>query len=136
MAAGQNEIYRICARKLERVLSKQDCDLRILVGHSNMLSSLTPELIMEDEYDYDEFGDSKADNNNCNSGADRDVLACPEHVQALLPMLYEVSVTEKELSSEESEDSCEEQQYFIEKPRVATHPALQCRPRDPGPFFE
>ena len=135
MAAGQDEMYRKCARKLERVLSKQDCDLRILVGHSNMLSSLTPEFIVEDEYDDDELEDSKAEI-NCNCGADKDILACSGHIQALLPMLYEVSVTEKELSLEESEDSWQEQQYVIEKSRIAMHPALQCRPRDPGPFFE
>ncbi|KAJ5118461.1 hypothetical protein N7448_010168 [Penicillium atrosanguineum] len=136
MAADQDELYRKCARKLERVLSKQDCDLRILVGHSNMLSSLTPEFTVEDGYEDDELQDPKADINKCNCGAESDVLACSGHIQALLPMLYEVSVTEKELSLEESEDSCQEQQYVIEKSRIAMHPALQFRPRDPGPFYE
>lgn len=35
-------LYIKCACKLERILTEKDCDLRILVGHSNMLSSLMP----------------------------------------------------------------------------------------------
>jgi hypothetical protein len=136
MAVGQTELYRKCAVKLERVLSKQDCDLRILVGHSNMLSSLTPEFIVEDDYDDDELGCSEMNINNCDCGKEKDLLACSEHIEALFPMLYEVSITEKEISSTEVEEACQEQQYVVEKSRIAMHPALDLRPMYSGPFFE
>lgn len=47
MGAYKEQLYRRCACKLERVLSKRDYDLRILVGHSNMLQDLTPTFILE-----------------------------------------------------------------------------------------
>lgn len=53
---GVQLLYIKCAYKLERILTEQDCDLRILVGHSNMLTSLVS-TISEGCDDHDEPGE-------------------------------------------------------------------------------
>jgi hypothetical protein len=63
MGAYKEQLYRRCACKLERVLSKRDYDLRILVGHSNMLQELTPTFILE----YDDVVDDNNDRHNHNN---------------------------------------------------------------------
>lgn len=97
MGAGQDELYCKCACKLERVLSMRDCDLRILVGHSNMLESLTPAFITEhgDDNDDNEWEFLTDSHREC---ADRsEIGAFSEHVEDLFPVLRGVSVTEREL---------------------------------------
>lgn len=140
MGAGQDELYRKCACKLERVLSKRDCDLRILVGHSNMLQSLTPAFILEYVDDDDDDDDSNDDNewespsvshSECAPGSD--LIACSEHVEDLFPVLREVSVTESELPSDEDETGLV-QQCVIEKSHIVMRPALPARPKIPGPL--
>lgn len=98
MGASQGELYRKCACKLEKVLSKRDCDLRILVGHSNMLQSLTSIFFLEyDEHDStgDELGSPKVSCFEVTAGAH--FIGCSEHVEDPFPVLYKVSVTETEL---------------------------------------
>lgn len=57
MGDGRVEVLYIkCACKLERILTEQDCDLRILVGHSNMLSSLMPTIFQDCDH-HDEHGE-------------------------------------------------------------------------------
>lgn len=98
MGAGQDELYHKCACKLERVLSTRDCDLRILVGHSNMLESLTPAFSTEhgdDDNDDTEWELLTDSHREC---ADRsETSAFSEHVEDLFPVLRGVSVTEREL---------------------------------------
>ena len=111
MGAVQDQLYRRCACKLERVLSKRDCDLRILVGHSNMLQSLTPALTLEYDDDVNddddgnhchhnnEWGNPNDSRSECVDGSD--LIAFSEHVEDLFPVLREVSVTATELPSDE-----------------------------------
>lgn len=56
-------LYIKCAYKLERTLAKQDYDLRILVGHSNMLSSLMPTFFEGCDYHH-EHGEHDEINND------------------------------------------------------------------------
>lgn len=131
---GQHELYRKCASKLERILSKQDCDLRILVGHSNMLQSLTPAFILEYDHDDNKSEDPMTSNSDCE--AESDLIACSEHVENLFP-LYEVSVTERERPSDGRGEIHEVQQFLIEKSHIVMHPpVLPVRPKIHSPFFE
>lgn len=64
MGDGRVELLYIkCAYKLERILTEQDCDLRILVGHSNMLTSLMPTISEGCGY-HDEHGEINEINNH------------------------------------------------------------------------
>lgn len=84
MSASQEELYCKCTRKLDTVLSLRDCDLRILVGHSNMLQSLNPSFILEYDDDAAINDDHKSESPNaphskCANGADH--IACSEHIE-------------------------------------------------------
>lgn len=109
MGVCQDQLYSRCACKLERVLSKRDYDLRILVGHSNMLQGLTRAFILEYDDDVDDDNDHHNHNNEWGNphvslSGESNIITCSEaseHVEDLFPALREVSVTENELPSNE-----------------------------------
>lgn len=124
MDAGQAELYRKCARKLERVLSERDQDLRILVGHSNMLQSLTPTFILQhgddNTNDDNEWESLTVSYRECAAGSE--CSACSEHVEDLYPVLCGVSITERELPFYEVETE-PVQNCVIEKSHIVTRAA-------------
>jgi hypothetical protein len=87
MDTGKAEMYSKCEKKLEMILSKRDCDLRILVGHSTMLQSLMPYVFPERESPQVSIQECRAES---------DIIAHSEH-EEFSPLLYEISVTEREL---------------------------------------
>lgn len=136
MNAYQDEIYCKCASKLEKILSKQDYDLRIVVGHSNMLQSLTPAVILQhgDDEDDNQWKGLEASNPGCE--AETDLISCPEYPEELFPLLYEISVTERELPPDEADKSHQTQPFVIEKSHIVIHSALPVRPKLSSSFVE
>jgi hypothetical protein len=139
MNIDQGEMYRKCASKLEKILSEQDCDLRIVVGHSNMLQSLMPAFILQ--YDNDNDNDDELEaprGSNSNYEAESNLMAFSEQVKDLFPLLNEVSVTqmEMELPSDEDNGTRQVQQFVREKSHVVMRSALPVELKLTGPFVE
>lgn len=125
MDADQGEMYRKCASKLEKILSKQDCDLRIVVGHSNMLQSLIPASILQYDDDNDNDKEWEAPRvSNSDFEAESNLIAFSEQVEDLFPLLNEVSVTQRELPSDEGNGTHQVQRFVREKSHVVMRSAL------------
>ena len=125
MDADQGEMYRQCASKLEIILSKKDCDLRIVVGHSNMLQSLMTAGILQydDENNNDnEWEAPRVSNSECE--AELNPIPFSEPVEALFPFSNEDSITEMELRSDESNGTYEVQQFDLGNSHVVMTSAL------------
>lgn len=125
MDADQGEMYRQCARKLEIILSKKDCDLRIVVGHSNMLQSLMTAVILQ--YDDENNNDNEweapgVSNPECE--AEPNPIPFSEPVEELFPLSNEVSITEMELRSDEGNDTYQVQQFHLENSHIVMTSAL------------
>jgi hypothetical protein len=112
MDIDQGEMYRKCASKLEKILSKQDCDLRIVVGHFNMLQSLMPTYILQYDDDNDNDNEWEAPGgSSSNYEAESNLMAFSEQVEDLFPLLNEVYVTQMELPSDEGNGTRQVQQF-------------------------
>jgi hypothetical protein len=118
MNTGQSELYSKCEQKLDMISSKRDCDLRILVGHSTMLQSLMPYVVPERESPQVSIQDCRAES---------DIIACSEH-EEFSPLLYEISVTERELLQEEAKIQ-QAERNIIESPHVVLNPLLSLSPK-------
>jgi hypothetical protein len=105
------ELYRKCKKKIDRALSNQDNDLRILVGHSNMLQSLmqaeTLQCNQESCYDadiswnYGRYDDNGWEGPDPYSTADSDLITSTEHIEYSFPLSQDNSLAGKQLSSAE-----------------------------------
>jgi hypothetical protein len=144
MDVCQDQLYRRCACKLESVLSKRDYDLRILVGHSNLLQDLTPAFILESDGDVnDDDNDHHNDNewgyptvSPSESIGGSNFNPCSEaseHVEDLFPVLREVSFTANKLPSDEVRTS-PIHQCVIEKSHTVLRPVFPAPPRSRGPL--
>jgi hypothetical protein len=125
MNTGKAELYGKCEKKLEMISSKRDCDLRILVGHSTMLQSLMPYVFPETESSQVSIQDCRAES---------DIIACSEH-EEFSPLLYEISVTERELPQEGAKIQ-QAERNIIESPHVVVNPLIASFARGNLPFFE
>jgi hypothetical protein len=105
MRTEQGELYCKCASKLDRALSKHDCDLRIVVGHSNMLVDLMTACTLrsdpDDRSDCDTLGVTYT-KYEARSG----LLVCSEQPDDIFPILAAASITEMKMSPIEVAESC------------------------------
>lgn len=105
------ELCRKCEKKLDRALSNQDNDLRILVGHSNMLQSLmqseTLQCNQESCFDTEiswhcgRFEDDGWEGPSY-STADLDLITTPEHIEYCFPLSQNDLLAGKQLLSAEA----------------------------------
>lgn len=128
MYAEQDELYCKCASKLDRALSKHDCDLRIVVGHSNMLEVLmTACTFRSDQHDGSEC--DKLEVTYTDYEARSGLLVCSEHPNDPFPILTEASLTEIEMSPTERDESCRDRQFIFQNSHIVMRPALPVQPK-------
>lgn len=105
------ELCRKCEKKIDKALSNQDNDLRILVGHSNMLQSLMQAETLQCNqgscYDTDiswdcgRYDDNGWEGPNPYFTADSDLITTTEHIEYSFPLSQDNSLAGKQLSSAE-----------------------------------
>ncbi|KAJ5240450.1 uncharacterized protein N7469_002041 [Penicillium citrinum] len=91
MNTNQHELYRKCEEKLDKILSNRDYDLRILIGHSNMLQSLTLASTLQHSqqcgldttraWHFGRYDDDEWEGPNIDYAAESDLTTAPEHVE-------------------------------------------------------